>query len=216
MRIPIHIEIYPSLMGFDDTPEGAELAGQRLEHWLAHGMSAALQSGGVIFGQKLVALKLPEEPVPQEITRYDDLIVIPVATAGGVDQIIAQVSELLAKLNGVQIDGLADQMEELLAQSTVTMASLQAVAASGDTLLGEASQQGLVESLNKTLLQFEALAQNYGPDSTTDRELKQLLEVMVDVLSDLQPILTELKHKPNSLIFTGSGDTEREPQRKVQ
>ena len=94
------------------------------------------------------------------------------------------------------------------------MQRVQELASSGQTLLTDAHQAELMESLNTTLLEFKALAESYGADSPANRELNQLLESMVDVLSGLKPLLIELNNSPNGLIFTGRSEVEPEPERK--
>ena len=214
MQIPIHIDIYPGQLGLPDTEQGKKQADAGLLLWLEQGMTASIKTGNPLFGQQLVELSLPTEPVAATVKYIDGMAVIPVATGSGISDVIAQISSLLGQFNQLQVAEIGSGVQQLLDETTATMRQVQELASSGASVMADAHQQELAETLNATLVEIRALAENYGANSPASRELNQLLEAMVDVLSNLEPLLLELKNKPNSLIFTGRRDLEQEPEAK--
>ena len=58
------------------------------------------------------------------------------------------------------------------------------------------------------------LAASYATNSPTNREIRLLLENLNYALGELAPLLTALKNRPNSLIFSGKDAAEPEPESK--
>jgi len=214
MKIPINIEIHAGRLGLPDTEKGKNEAREGLIAWLAAGMTASIKTSNPLLGQHIVELGLRDESTPLPVTYFEGMAVIPVIAGSGLDGIIAKVNDLLGNLNQLEIAEIGASADQLLKETTVTMQRVQELASSGKSVLSDAHQEELMKSLNATLLEFRALAENYGANSPADRELNQLLETMVDVLSVLEPLLIELNNRPNSLIFTGRGEAEPEPERK--
>jgi len=214
MKIPINIEIHAGRLGLPDTEKGKSEAREGLIAWLAAGMTASIKTSNPLLGQHIVELGLRDESTPLPVTYFEGMAVIPVIAGSGLDGIIAKVNDLLGNLNQLEIAEIGASADQLLKETTVTMQRVQELASSGKSVLSDAHQEELMKSLNVTLLEFRALAENYGANFPAGRELNQLLETMVDVLSDLEPLLIELNNRPNSLIFTGRGEAEPEPERK--
>ena len=214
MKIPINIEIHAGRLGLPDTEQGKTEAREGLMEWLAAGMTASIKTSNPLLGQHIVELAPGNEPNPIPVTHFEGMAVIPVIAGSGLNGIIAKVNDLLGNLNQLEIAEIGASADQLLKETTVTMQRVQELASSGESVLSDAHQEELVKSLNVTLLEFRALAENYGANSPAGKELNQLLETMVDVLSNLEPLLIELNNRPNSLIFTGRGEAEPEPERK--
>jgi paraquat-inducible protein B len=213
-RLPVYIEIYPGQLGLPDSEEGEKLAREGLMDWLEQGMTASMSRSNPIIGQYRVELKLPAEFIESPATFFDGVPVIPVVPDAGLGAIMSQVGLLMEKINRVDVTEIGNSLQGLLEETTATMIRIQALASSADSVVGDAQQQQLVRTLNDTLIEFRRLAESYSQNSPANRELTQLMEVMVDTLSRLEPLLIELNNKPNSMIFTGRGEPEREPQRK--
>lgn len=213
LQIPIHIDIHPGRLGLPDTEQGKTRAQVALEKWLDQGMNASMKIHNLLLGQQLVELNFPNTLVETTIVLFEGMIVIPV-NQGGIGEIADTVAALLKNINEVQFSDIGNNLEQLLIETTATMQQLRGLASSGESILIDAHQQSLIKGLNDTLEEVRVLASSYGTESSTNRNLRQLLEGMSDVLSDLKPLLAELNSKPNGLIFTGRQATEPEPEEK--
>jgi paraquat-inducible protein B len=182
--------------------------------WLKQGMTASMSRSNPILGQYRIELTLPAEPIESSVAFLEGVPVIPVVPEAGLGAVLTQVATLMEKINRVDVTRIGNNLQALLKETTATMIGIQALASSADSVVGDAQQQALVRTLNNTLIEFTTLAKSYSQNSPANRELTQLMEVMVDTLSRLEPLLIELNNKPNSLIFTGRGEPELEPRRK--
>lgn len=97
----------------------------------------------------------------------------------------------------------ADMSKEI----SLTSQSLQ-------TLLTVASQEKLPENLNQTLLQLDELAKSYSQGSRSYQDINDTLKSMNRLMKELTPLIQQLKHKPNSLIFGNSQDADLIPQKR--
>ena len=214
-RIPVRIEINPARLGMPDTGAGRDQASQEMQQWLQKGMNAVVKSTSPIFGVQIVQLNLPESPTETALVYYEEMPVIAVSS-GSFDAITTQVAQLVDKISQLPIQDIGSNLDQLLAETTKTMASIQGLAATGDRVLADVDQEELIKSLNQTTAQLGELAASYSGNSPTNRELRLLLENLTYVLAELGPVLSDLKNQPNSLIFGGSREPEPEPERKPQ
>jgi paraquat-inducible protein B len=214
-RIPVQIEVNPGRLGLADSEAGAERASQDMQQWLAQGMAAVITSSSPVFGQQLVQLNLPENPVQTELVQYRDMPVIPVSS-GNFDAIATQITQLVDDISHIPIQDIGANLDRLLVETTQTMASIQSLADTGGQVLGDVDQAELVKSINQATIKLGELAASYSGNSPTNRELRLLLENLSHVLAELGPVLADLKNQPNSLIFSGPRTPEPEPERKSQ
>jgi paraquat-inducible protein B len=67
-------------------------------------------------------------------------------------------------------------------------------------------------TLNAALMSFQQLAVDFSEGSATNIELQKSLQSLAQTLNELEPVLRNIRRKPNSLIFGGSEDRDLEPK----
>ena len=197
--IPVRLRIDPNLMEQGDAAQSREYWQQQVQAALNHGLIATLASNNLILGSKMV--ELVENPSAQTMkphAQYDGHIVIATASSGGLDELQAQLSSLLAKFNALPLDKTVGELNGSLQQ-------LKATLASANKLISQNSTQKIPAELNATLQELRQTLQGVSPQSPVYQDIQQTLNQLNRTLQDAQPLIRTLNEKPNALIFNHSG-----------
>ena len=81
-----------------------------------------------------------------------------------------------------------------------------------DEILADDESHEVIANLNATLASFQALADDFAAGSETYEELRRSLQSLEITLKDLQPVLRQLRARPNSLVFGADGQDDPEPK----
>ena len=198
--IPVLIRIEPQR--FDDAMANfdAEDWRARLERMFEHGLRATLKAGNLLTGALFVDLNFRDDPEPYEALTFEGKTVFP-TTSGGFAQIEQKVSNLLDKLNELEVEPILTSLNDTLTTTRATMRKVNDIANSVDTLLNDPATRELPQNLNETLRQTRDTLQGFSPDSQGYRELNDTLSRLESLMRDLQPVVRTLSEKPNALIF---------------
>ncbi|MBR9856775.1 MAG: intermembrane transport protein PqiB [Gammaproteobacteria bacterium] len=209
--IPVLIRIEPQR--FDDTEQdvNTEQWQQRLERMFDHGLRASLKAGNLLTGALFVDLNFYKEAVPFQRMTFVEKQVFP-TTSGGFAQIEQKVSNLLDKLNNLQIEPVLDTLNQTLASTQQTMDKVNGIAASVDALLADPATSQLPENVNTTMRQLRDTLQGFAPDSQGYNELTQTLSRLEKLMRDLQPVVRTLNDQPNALIFDKKLSEDPQPR----
>lgn len=209
--IPVLIRIEPQR--FDNTLQDfdADEWRTRLQGMFEHGLRATLKRGNLLTGALFVDLNFHDDPEPYEPLTFEGKKVFP-TTTGSLAQIEEKVSNLLDKLNDVQIEPVLDSLNETLATTQNTMQQVNEIADSVDALLDDPATRELPGNLNKTLRQTRDTLDGFSPDSQGYRELNDTLSRLESLMRDLQPVARTLSEKPNALIFDSEDAPDPQPR----
>ncbi|WP_298722442.1 intermembrane transport protein PqiB [uncultured Oceanisphaera sp.] len=198
--IPVLIRIEPQR--FDDTEQDVDTEQwqQRLDRMFDHGLRASLKAGNLLTGALFVDLNFYKDAVPFQRMTFVQKQVFP-TTSGGFAQIEQKVSNLLDKLNKLQIEPVLDTLNQTLASTQKTMDKVNGIATSVDALLADPATSQLPENVNTTMRQLRDTLQGFAPDSQGYHELTQTLSRLEKLMRDLQPVVRTLNDQPNALIF---------------
>ncbi len=211
--IPVLIRIEPQR--FDDSVQDvdAEQWQRRLERMFTHGLRASLKSGNLLTGALFVDLNFYPEAVPFQRMTFAEKQVFP-TTSGGFAQIEQKVSNLLDKLNNLQIEPILGTLNQTLLSTQQTMDKMNAIAASVDALLADPATGQLPDNVNSTMRQLRDTLQGFAPDSPGYNELTQTLSRLESLMRDLQPVIRTLNDQPNALIFDKQITEDPQPRAK--
>ncbi len=211
--IPVLIRIEPQR--FDDTEQDVDTEQwqQRLERMFDHGLRASLKAGNLLTGALFVDLNFYKEAVPFQRMTFVEKQVFP-TTSGGFAQIEQKVSNLLDKLNNLQIEPVLNTLNQTLASTQKTMDKVNGIATSVDALLADPATGQLPESVNSTMRQLRDTLQGFAPDSQGYNELTQTLSRLEKLMRDLQPVVRTLSDQPNALIFDKKFTEDPQPRAK--
>lgn len=209
--IPVLIRIEPQR--FDDTEQdvNTEQWQQRLERMFDHGLRASLKAGNLLTGALFVDLNFYKDAVPFQRMTFVEKQVFP-TTSGGFAQIEQKVSNLLDKLNKLQIEPVLDTLNQTLASTQKTMEKVNGIAASVDALLADPATSQLPDNVNTTMRQLRDTLQGFAPDSQGYSELTQTLSRLEKLMRDLQPVVRTLNDQPNALIFDKKLNEDPQPR----
>ncbi|AWL12145.1 Paraquat-inducible protein [Saliniradius amylolyticus] len=212
-RIPVLFSIQPGRVGLPDNAEGLDHVKVQTRKWIKQGLKASLQTGNLLTGAQFVELQFYPQSTQGSVERFDDYLVIP-AISDEFTQITQKVSAILDKFNAIEMNKLATDTQQMVTEFTQTAKTFRQASADFSQLSEDLDTRQLTANLNRTLSQLNQLLRDYGADSQTYDGLNRTLESLNRMMRDLKPLIMQLNHTPNSLIFTGAEEDDPEPQAK--
>ena len=209
-RIPVVIEIYPGLIGLPDNQAGINMIMTQNRQWIQQGLKAKLQIGNLLTGKLFVDLQhYPDQPLAAT-EFFEGYELIP-TTFDDFKNITLKASDFLDKLNRMPLDALADDMLVLIDDFRDAAATVEAAGDGVDKLLSAVQKQQVMQQLNSALGSIAKLAESYSEGSAPHNEVTDAFMNLNERLQELEPILLQLDQKPNSLIFSGEEQENRQP-----
>ena len=193
--IPVRIRIEPHLLEQNTAPQSKEYWQDALQNALNKGLNATLSSNNLILGSKMIELT----DAPSEGARlkpfadyHGDAVIA--TRGGGLDDLQAQLSNLLDKFNKLPLDKTMGELNSSLSELKATLNSV-------NKLVKQPQTQRIPAELNQTLRELRGTLQGISPQSPVYRDVQNTLNSIDQTLRDAQPVLNTLKEKPNALIF---------------
>jgi paraquat-inducible protein B len=202
-RIPVLIELKPARLGYDDTETDRDLAKSRVDELLQNGLHASIASGNLLTGRKFIELVYVESEAT-ELSSFESYAVIPSAS-GRVGQLMDNAAKTMESLSKLPLDDMVVSVKFALDQMGTTLTQI-------DEILEDEESRAMFANINTTLAQFRKLARDYAEGSETNEEVQKSLESLQRTLDEMQPVLRQLRDKPNSLVFGDSDEPDLEPQ----
>jgi paraquat-inducible protein B len=202
-RIPVLIALEPARLGYDDTEADRDLAKLRIAELSQSGLHASIASGNLLTGQKFIELVYVEGD-ETELSSFANYAVIPSAS-GRVGRLMDSAAKTMESLSKLPLDDMVVGVKKALAQMATTLAQI-------DEILEDEESRAMFANINTTLAQFRKLARDYAEGSETNEEMQKSLESLQRTLDEMQPVLRQLRDKPNSLVFGDSDEPDLEPQ----
>lgn len=198
--IPVLIRLEPQRLGGDEQIKLDEWR-DRLDNMLNRGLRASLKSGNLLTGSLFVDLNFHRETGEDYVAEsFEDRPVIP-TTPTGLAQIELKVSNLLDKLNALQVEPILQGMDNSLQQSETLLREIRDLTGSVNKLVNDPQTQRVPANINQTLAELRGAIKGMSPDSPAYQELNRTLQSLEKLLRDLQPIARTLGEQPNALIF---------------
>jgi paraquat-inducible protein B len=165
-----------------------------LQNMVNDGMRAQLDSGNFVTGEKVISLtKLANAPRPA--LSYEDGVLVVPSQPGGLDNAIANLTDISAKLDKIPFQQIGQNVNQLLVTANHTIGSPQI-------------KQSLA-SLNQTLktadTTMQGVQRDYGDDSDFQRNVAQLLAQANAALQSLRQLTSDLDRNPQSLLLGRKG-----------
>ncbi|TWX73559.1 intermembrane transport protein PqiB [Colwellia sp. C1TZA3] len=209
-KIPVLISLQPGRIGLPDNDEGKELMIKQNIYWIEHGLKAVLRTGNILTGSLYVDLQHNKDQPISEIAKYDDFLIIP-TSSDDFSQITAKAEQFMDNLNNIPLNNMSENANKLMLEMTQTAQELQGVSHSLDSLLSKVEQQKISSELSKALQGINTLTKDLSSGSQGYEELRSTLHTLTATMNELKPLLNQLKHKPNSLLFNNGEVTEPVP-----
>jgi len=124
------------------------------------------------------------------------------------------ISNLMDKLNDLDLNPIADQLKHTVAATSDTLDQLQKVTTSINELLNKPGTQSLPGQLRDTLQELDKTLQNFQHGAPAYQNLNKSLDRLNQVLDDAAPLTRTLRDHPNSLIFGRPDGADPVPRAK--
>ena len=209
-KIPVLISLQPGRIGLPDNDEGKALMTKQNIYWIEHGLKAVLRTGNILTGSLYVDLQHNKDQPISEIAKYEDFLIIP-TSSDDFSQITAKAEQFMDNLNNIPLNNMSENANKLMLEMTQTAQELQGVSHSFDSLLSNVEQQQISSELSKALQGINTLTKDLSSGSQGYEELRTTLHTLTATMNELKPLLNQLKHKPNSLLFNNGEVAEPIP-----
>jgi len=199
--IPVLIRIEPQRLGIENQDVVLAEWRERFDRLFDVGLRASLKSGNLLTGALFVDLNFNSDLAGQHLAEtFAEKQVFPTAS-GGFALIEAQVTELLTKLNDLEIEPLLAGLDRNLAASEAMLGEVRGLAASLSTLVEDPGTRAVPANLNATLTELRETLQGLSPGSTAYQELTGAVERLDRLMRDIQPVVRTLSENPRALLF---------------
>jgi len=211
-RIPVIIQIEPARLGMKDDENKISLVKESIEKMIQQGLHGFMRSGSLLTGSKYIEIDYVPN-TKSHSQKFSGYQIIPTA-ASEIDGLVQKVDSILATIDKLSLDSLVDNASGAMFEMKKAMVNFDKASAQVDSLLDTTESNELIANVNLTLRSFEKLAQDFSEGSTTHQELQNMILTMETMLKELTPVLSQLNHQPNSLIFSGKKSDELVPKGK--
>ncbi|MES2474963.1 MAG: MlaD family protein [Verrucomicrobiota bacterium] len=203
-RIPVLVEIDPSLLRRDM----AEMAGEPDMDFIAsavkRGLRATLKPGSLITGALFVDVNYYPDVAPAELGKVGELITIP-TVPGGLENMI---TAFLEKLQSLPLEETMTKFGATAEEASAALVEIKQTAASTRKMLESSEFTQLPADLRASLAAFEKLSAtfdksvaSYGPEGPVQGDMLRTLDELRAALRNLSSLTKSIDEKPNSLLF---------------
>jgi paraquat-inducible protein B len=217
--IPVLIRIEPQRLGIEGSNIDLDEWEERFERMFSMGLRASLKSGNLLTGALFVDLNFQRE-LAGDYTQetFSDRSVFP-TVAGEFAQIQAQITALLDKLNGLEVEPLLAGLdrnlqasEAVLNETQLLISETRDVSSSINQVLNDPETQAMGSNINTTLEELRNTLQGISPSSPAYEELISTTQRIDRLLRDLQPLTKTLNENPRALLFDNLDTTDPVPR----
>lgn len=182
----------------------------KLHEEFKRGLRATLKTGNLLTGALYIDADFYPKAKAVQSDDFEGYNVFPSQT-GGFAEVQKQVTDLLQKLNELPVDKTLESLNATLQTSQKTLASAERVASSLETLLNQKDSQSLPSDIRASLKQIQSTLDGFGPNSTMYSDLQATLNEFEQAMAEFKPVMSQLKTKPNSLVFGKPAAQDPEP-----
>lgn len=210
--IPVLIRLEPQRLGGGDAPLNLDEWETRFKRMLNAGLKATLKSGNLLTGSLFVDLNFhTNTPAEYVANTFEGQPILP-TTSTSLAQIEQKVSNLLDKLNQLEVEPILTGIDRNLASTETMLNEIRALTTSIQTLVNASETQQIPENINQTLAEIRTSLQGLSPDSSAYQDLTGTMQRLEKLLRDLQPIARTLGEQPNALIFDRRNNSDPLPK----
>lgn len=199
--IPVLIRIEPQRLGIENQDIDIDDWRSRFDRLFGLGLRASLKSGNLLTGSLFVDITFnPDEADIYQAETFSERAVFP-TTSGGFALIEAQVTNLLDKLNRLEIESLLEGFERNLSASEVMLGEVRDLSISLKAMIEDPTTRSIPGNLNATLEDMQQTLRGLSPESMAYQELTGTVERLDRLMRDLQPVARTLNENPRALLF---------------
>ena len=203
-RVRVRYEVQPNRIISQEEiqRESVETVTNRM---VSHGLRATLKTSSYLTGQLVVSLQYEPNAGPVAIRKEGQDIVIP-SQDGGLDNILASVSDFSNKLQRLPLDQIGNSLNTTLQSASAALGSVEGLAKKADAGLTPTlrSLPQLTASLQDAIARagrvFGSLDASYGSNSSFNRELERAMAQLGDTARSVRVLADFLDRHPEALL----------------
>ncbi len=199
-RIPVVIEIDPSLLRRENAEKLTTPDSEFLESLVKQGLRASLKPGSLLTGALFVDLDYYKDALPANLAKEGELTTLPTVSSGLVE-LQAKVTAMLDRIQALPMESIVNKFGIAADEATATMAEFKETAAAAKKTLEDPSFQKLPADLRAAVAQLDKSISSVGPDGPIQGDLLRTLEELRSALRTLNAVATTVDEKPNSILF---------------
>lgn len=208
--IPVLIHLEPGRLAENGQADLEEWKA-RIDRMLQRGLHATLKSGNLLTGSVFVDLNMEQKAhVTYRRQRFEGMPVLP-TSATGLAQIEQKLTDLLDKLNRLNVEPVLSGLDKNLQQSEQTMLEIRELSRQVNQLLSQPDLQQMPANLNQTMQALRKTLDGLSPESPAYQELTGTLQRLDKALRDIQPLVRTLNEQPNAILFDRKPGNDPEP-----
>ncbi|MCZ2723447.1 intermembrane transport protein PqiB [Marinomonas sp. 15G1-11] len=211
--IPVLARIEPqrlhdwSVSGEQSVEKWKELLDTRIKQ----GLRAKLEIGNYLNAARVISLDFMDNPPAPGMTEFAGYDVFPTAPDSLAD-IGGKVSTLLDSFADVPLKQTFEQLGQTMAEANETLRQLQSLSNSVEQLLEKSETQQIPDDIAEVMKQLNLTLESYQANGQIGRPLRENMLSLGRSLNELQPLLRQLREKPNTLIFDSKPRLEVQPK----
>ncbi|SDK35126.1 paraquat-inducible protein B [Methylophilus rhizosphaerae] len=208
--IPVLIHLEPGRLAENGQADLEEWKA-RIDRMLQRGLHATLKSGNLLTGSVFVDLNMEQKAhTTYRRQRFEGIPVLP-TSATGLAQIEQKLTDLLDKLNRLNVEPVLSGLDKNLQQSEQTMQEIRTLSRQVNQLLSQPDLQQMPANLNQTMQALRKTLDGLSPESPAYQELTGTLQRLDKALRDIQPLVRTLNEQPNAILFDRKPGNDPEP-----
>lgn len=211
VEVPVTVQIEPERLNFSSAVGMTEaqlesLHYKYLKDWVKKGLRAQLQSGSLLTGQQVVALKFFPKASAADLDTSGEIPILP-SHPSQFKELSAQAGEFIAKLHQLPLKDLVDDLRDTI-QSTDKLINSKSVKEAVNSLkdVGRLldSLKATSDTARSALVKAESVMSGadrmIGDDSQLRHSLTQLIKELTDSARAVRTLSDTLQRHPEALI----------------
>ncbi len=182
-----------------------------LDERIEQGLRATLVIGNYLNAARVISLDFMDNPPPPQMREFAGYDVFPTGPDSLAD-ISGKVSNLLDTFSEVPLKQTFEQLGRTMEEANETLRQLQSLSQSVEGLLEKTETQQLPADIGEVMRQLNLTLETYQADGQIGRPLRENMVSLGRSLNELQPLLRQLKEKPNTLIFDSQPRIDIQPK----
>ncbi|MGB7755795.1 MAG: intermembrane transport protein PqiB [Salinisphaera sp.] len=199
-KIPVLIAIEPQRPSLDWASLSNKQWRQRNQQFFEHGLRATIKSSNLLTGSMFIDLTFDHHAKAYKTQHVGPFPVFP-SEPSQITSIQQQLSNLMDKLNNLDIGPIVDQLKHAASTTNDTLEQLRQATHRVNELLAEPGTQKLPGQISDTLQQLQHTLDNFQQGAPAYQQLNQTVDRLNQVLDNAAPLTRTLRDHPNSLIF---------------
>ena len=210
-KIPVLISIEPQrpANSWADWSDAEWRANNK--RFFANGLRATIKSGNLLTGATFINLQFEsnaDDYRPMTLGEYEVFPSVP----SSITSIQSQLSDLMDKLNAIDVRPIANNLKHTLETSNATLDELHRATRNINQLLEARDTRELPGTLRATLAELQDTLEGFQQGAPAYGEFSRSLDRLNRVLDDVAPLARTLHDRPNALIFGRPEDGDPIPK----